>query len=453
MPSYCRHCGRAVSEGLSRCDSCGAPLNGTLREKNVPIPGLSTEVKESPKDLFEYALQLVSRDALDDAILQLKRALKVDPNFVPALALLGDLYGRIGEKEKAVDYFDRALALDKDYEPARLGKEALLSQPSPLPYPGSATEADQRWMGHPFPLIVATFIAIGLLMGTRLIKSYNDRSQPGTYQPPITIAPESPGPATAPPSPPPVPSLIQRGFAAFNEGRFQEASALFRSALERDPSNQEARTGYLLAEAALKEERTGRRLSVSAVPSPRTPGNTTWVQPVAPPSATVERTQTPTTSTPLYLPSPVTTPSGTPPPPIPAPQTSSSPIPSGATYAIRPEEVVSVPSQPTPPPPRPDPLQLEREAQDLIWSGQFEAAAGKIRTLLSLGVPENREGEIRQQLALILQRLGRFSEAAAEYERAINAYRRQIEKGQDVPTARKGMQVCQQGLGICRQSR
>ncbi len=62
------------------------------------------------------------------------------------------------------------------------------------------------------------------------------------------------------------------------------------------------------------------------------------------------------------------------------------------------------------------------------------------------------DGDRYQQSALALQQQGDFRRARAAYEKAIRAYQAQIAAGRDPQTASAGLQACQTGLQICQQS-
>jgi tetratricopeptide (TPR) repeat protein len=131
------------------------------------------------------------------------------------------------------------------------------------------------------------------------------------------------------------------------------------------------------------------------------------------------------------------------------PQSPAIPSPTEKPPAINPP-TSSVPSIPPPPPSIED---LERQAAQKVSEGDFASAAQIYRTILSRGVGIEREGYIRQQLALALQQLRRYDEAAEEYANAIAAYKRQIEQGINVAAAQRGIEACQRGLEICKRAR
>ena len=151
MASFCRHCGNAIADGEVRCVCCGAllassspfiphsssRLNGNLAEGRFAPPS-STSPQETPDELLEQAFRLMDEGAFDDAILLCRRALTLDPQKVAAYGLLGNLYERVGEPERALKAYEQALALDSHYEPAKLGIERLQqAREKPPPFPES----------------------------------------------------------------------------------------------------------------------------------------------------------------------------------------------------------------------------------------------------------------------------------------------------------------------------
>jgi len=125
---FCRHCGNAIGDGVEKCTHCGASLNGKAVPENIqtPLTEPANKLPEvSPEDLLAQAMKLADEGAYDDAILLCRRAIGLKGDFVAAYAFLGELYERVGERDKALAAYEKALELDKDYEPAKLGKERL----------------------------------------------------------------------------------------------------------------------------------------------------------------------------------------------------------------------------------------------------------------------------------------------------------------------------------------
>jgi tetratricopeptide (TPR) repeat protein len=477
---------------VEKCAHCGASLNGKTVPENSQTPPTEPANKlpeVSPEDLLAQAMKLADDSAYDDAILLCRRAIGLKGDFVAAYAFLGELYERVGERDKALAAYEKALELGKDYEPAKLGKERLekTSPQKPFLSPES-TVSNWVWSGHPLPLLGATALVIFLLFVVRAIVPPVPKSQPVPPQPPITLAPlpqPHAAPVTALPLPAAVEVALKKGMEALNAKRYDEAIRWFERALQFAPNNNEARSWLLIARAMKEEVQSQRRPPVIAarpepaplpvLPAPppqRESSGETMQSQQKPPQqspAKVESRQQqinqqpqPTWSwqphwgypSPMMPQSPQANPFLVPTQPqrpaIPnIPQSPAIPSPTEKPPIINPP-TSSVPSIPPPPPSIED---LERQAAQKVYEGDFASAAQIYKTILSRGVEIEREGYIRQQLALALQQLRRYDEAGEEYANAIAAYKRQIEQGINVSAAQRGIEACQRGLEICRRAR
>lgn len=473
MASFCRHCGSAIADGEVRCVCCGALLasppspNGNLAEDNsVSLP--SALPQETPDELLQQALRLMDEGAFDDAILLCRRALALDPQKVAAYGLLGDLYERVGEPERALKAYEQALALDSHYEPAKLGIERLQqakekppSRPESLP---PATPSATLWHGHPLPLLAAAALVVTMLFVVRaFVPPPLSQGSSGATNSPILLMPSPTTPLPTPTASPSVQEAMKKGLEALNHRHYDGAIRWFSQALRQDPNNNEARSWLMLAQAMKDEQQTKREqpLVAQAAPSspqplpvPRfsAPSATETARPTPPMGNTAPPspawTGQPRTVAPFPTPSPFLRPPSRPLPSSP-PSSPSSPAPP----QVRPDTPPSgnlTASSPAPLPPSPE--ELEQRAMQQALQGNLAAAADLYRMALTSLRDPNREGFLRQQLALTLQQLGRYEEAAAEYERAIAAYQRQIERGVQVEAAQRGIEACRRGLEICRQS-
>lgn len=489
LASFCRHCGNAIGDGVEKCNHCGASLNGAQnhhQKENLPNEPTNKLPEVSPEDLLAQAMKLAEEGAYDDAILVCKRAVGVKGDFVAAYAFLGELYERLGEREKALNAYEKALELDKDYEPAKLGKERLEREPEKPAVPLPKEEGSWVWVGHPLPLLGATALVVSLLFAVRAFIPPVPRKQPIQQQPPITLAP-SPhlpsAPQTAPPMPAAVEAALKRGMDALNAQKYDEAIRWFERALQFAPNSNEARSWLLIARAMKEEAQEQRRPSIVAarpepVPLPILPSpeqqtsqpkrSQTTPQPTRQFSAQIDSSQqqqNPVTpawmwqsqwgSTSPTMPQSNPMPSfmvqSQPQRPI-LPNTPQSPIITSPTEKA-PSVNPSASSLPNIPPPPLSVEDMERMAAQKVYEGDFVSAVQIYRNIISQGVGIEREGYIRQQLALALQQLRRYEEAAEEYANAIAAYKRQIEHGINVPTAQRGIEACQRGIEICKRAR
>ncbi len=493
LASFCRHCGNAIGDGVERCSHCGASLNGKINsasEENLPHEPVNKLPEVSPDDLLAQAMKLADEGAYDDAILVCRRAIGLKEDFVAAYAFLGELYERVGETEKARRAYEKALELDKDYEPAKLGKERLEKASLP-PLTPPRESSSWVWLGHPLPLLGATALVVSLLFAVRMIAPPVPKPQPVPPQPPITLAPSPQSPAapmTVPPLPAAAEVALKRGMEALNAQKYDEAIRWFERALQFAPNNNEARSWLLIARAMKEEAQSQRRPPVVAArpetpPLPVLPSLSTREQsssqsstpssrsPRQPSTAVESRqnqpqvVQMPTYPTWVWQPqsgstspmmpqstqgSPFTTQAQPQYPIVPTfPQSPALPSPTEKPPAITPPTGSGSSVLPTPP----SVEDLERQAYRKVYEGDLAGAAQIYRTILSQGVGIEREGYIRQQLALALQQLRRYDEAAEEYEKAIAAYKRQIERGINTAAAQRGIEACQRGLEICRRAR
>lgn len=74
----------------------------------------------------KYAGSLIQLKKIPEAKKMYEFILKENPKFVPALNNIGYIYYQNGDKKKAIEYYNKAIALDPDYEQALLNKAALL---------------------------------------------------------------------------------------------------------------------------------------------------------------------------------------------------------------------------------------------------------------------------------------------------------------------------------------
>ena len=93
---------------------------------------LGEALNEFPRSSRLWFAQGVAQSALDkpeEAAVSFRRASELEPTFAPALAYLGMTYDQQGRFEEAVDYYERALALDGRLGAAHyLAAEALLKR-------------------------------------------------------------------------------------------------------------------------------------------------------------------------------------------------------------------------------------------------------------------------------------------------------------------------------------
>lgn len=98
----------------------------SLGELIQKTDGISLDKHLEMQGVFQKAFSLMSKKQWKLAELGFLKMLKTVPNHVPSLGNLGLCYGHLGQFSKAISSFDRALAIDPDYEPAILNREQFL---------------------------------------------------------------------------------------------------------------------------------------------------------------------------------------------------------------------------------------------------------------------------------------------------------------------------------------
>lgn len=77
------------------------------------IANLSDDVKNSIA-LYNKAIESIGKGSEDIAVIELKKAVSINPNFHEAINLLGLCYAYTGEKEKASRMFERVIELERN---------------------------------------------------------------------------------------------------------------------------------------------------------------------------------------------------------------------------------------------------------------------------------------------------------------------------------------------------
>jgi len=95
----------------------------------------------------------------DEAVAELEKALRLNPDYIQALSNLGNIYGKRGEIHRSIPYFEKVLKLDPHYAPAHynLGKALQLT--------GRGEEAVESYQNavHENPYFEQAFFNLGFL--------------------------------------------------------------------------------------------------------------------------------------------------------------------------------------------------------------------------------------------------------------------------------------------------
>lgn len=77
---------------------------------------------------FEKAFELQSCGQYDKAIEELNKALHIDPHFVEAQYLMGNIYNLMGDTDKAVTFYEKVLKIDPMYSKAKYMLDLLVDE-------------------------------------------------------------------------------------------------------------------------------------------------------------------------------------------------------------------------------------------------------------------------------------------------------------------------------------
>jgi tetratricopeptide (TPR) repeat protein len=126
----------AITNFTKVCDIGDPTEQFTLDAKNF-ITDLEEQIFRTDKisldqyfeaqELFENSHDKMVEKKWELAKIGFKKVLEITPNHTQSLGNLGLCYGHLGEKNKALDTLDKALAIDPYYEPAIINKKAIES--------------------------------------------------------------------------------------------------------------------------------------------------------------------------------------------------------------------------------------------------------------------------------------------------------------------------------------
>lgn len=121
---------------LDRFDEAEVAAKEALRLEPNYQPALKL-LDELKQEHYDSGIAFLTEEAYDGAIAAFKAAIEIDPGFIETHHALGLAYLATGELEMAKERAEEALRLDADYEPA----QALLDAIKPAPIPPVAAES------------------------------------------------------------------------------------------------------------------------------------------------------------------------------------------------------------------------------------------------------------------------------------------------------------------------
>jgi tetratricopeptide (TPR) repeat protein len=417
---FCTQCGAYNTDDSRFCHQCGHRLQP---ERKMPPLDESVFQLDSPEQqqkiqqLLDEALTHESQGRLHEAALACEGVLVLDPANTSAHSLLGLIYEKQGDLQKALAEYEKVVALNPDSVADRAKLEEVrrrLHMPSPRPPQEEPNQA---------PLLIAIFVAVGLFVLGLAAMNYQARPRsspaptqtpavtqsapPAAYSPYNWYAPAAPGYA-----PPPVPQM-----PPLKPDNLSVAPPRERSAEQQGSATRAERTPLPpLPPITVVPSQS------AATPSNRSHGRTSSPEPSTGGSVVM-------------------------------PDVALQPGAGGQTPERQP--VMEITVRPgtggnggvvAPPPPSMESEDLMRVAQQHQLAGRYREAIPLYQKALQ-GATD--KGFIYQQIGLCYQRLGELDSARNAYQQAIAEYERQIAANQNVERARRGLEAAKQGLVAC----
>ena len=460
---YCHDCGTGNTVDSKYCKECGTKINDGFRTMMLSVQdlaqGQSDEALDRLTRLLDMAFWHNEAGNIAAAITAGEAALAINPNSTTAHSLLGSLYEKKGEDDKAIEHFEAVLALNPNSQADASKLDQLrrgvhvraVSPPGAhlwLP-PGlvkMAPKVQEKWaaiaatrLDRPAslprrPLYAAGgaalfVLACGLLVtrpwGTAEARTSTATAIPPAPSPAVAVdrsAFGAPPQAEAAAGSPPTRPLVLSGASAYTA---PYAAPMLTS---HDPF-----AGVVpSAPPAPRDRETSPLWSLPTVPA--RPSRSRRVAGRGLPALPLTLTAIPASSGELS-PAPVTLPNGAPRATVEAlPQHTVVVSSLGNAYA--PSGTAELPSH------------IHITVHQLR-SSDADPSAGSVGD--GAGA-DGGQGDSYQQRALALQQGGDYRQARLAYGSAIRAYETQIASGHDVVTAQRGVAACQTGLQICQQS-
>jgi tetratricopeptide (TPR) repeat protein len=134
--------GHPANELVQRAQESIASFEQHLRQES----GATLDEYLQAKEQFDHAFSLMEKRHWPQVIEGFQAVVALNPTHPPSYGNMGICYGYLGCKQEALVAFDRALALDPSYEPARLNRQvvAALVEGEKLPESGFRSVAYYR---------------------------------------------------------------------------------------------------------------------------------------------------------------------------------------------------------------------------------------------------------------------------------------------------------------------
>lgn len=467
---FCNDCGTRNSVDSKYCKECGSKVNDGYRTMMLTVDDLAAVEDDQGQQrltrLLDMAFWHNEAGHTDAALRAAEAALKIHPLCTTAHSLLGTLYERKGDDDKAIEHFEEVVRLNPDSEADAAKLEQVrrgvhvkaIAQPATYKWlppalaglssgtlPG--TDWKQR-LRKPNPALASGAAALLVLtVGWAAIKestppaSRVQGTSPTVVVPaPVTSVANSSFAAgmNAAPNPLPAPIVLPPRTApgvkvkpvvpqnAVN-GPFGEALApgLPTAPLVRTPRRARSTSVRVASRPRVGGSNSLPALNLRAVPLPSAglaPMPISGIAPALPTTSVASMPQHTVVVSRLASASA---------PPLPSPPPDSGGASSANSGSPSPRISIRINSGPT--------------SESISISDH----SSPVRHTTGTG---GGDGDSLQQSAWDLQNQGDFRRARSTYQKAIHAYKSQIASGHDTDTAKRGLQSSQTGLQICEQS-
>ncbi|HIE08354.1 MAG TPA: tetratricopeptide repeat protein [Armatimonadetes bacterium] len=436
---FCVKCGAKNPDGAQFCWRCGERIH---RRRPEPIPEeefVTPEEEERQfKKLLDRAFELSERGEVEEAISACEEALKLRPTATTALSLLGSLYERKGEKEKAIECYRKVVLLDPNAAAER-GRLLQLGEEVPLPEAPPVRRKVGTALGVSGVVLLLALIVWATIAGYNYAKPSKPRASA-----PALEAPSFPPPSTAQVRPAPF------GGWAGPSGYGPRPTTAAPSRERKAERKKEARKPSPPSKPAPPTTRR-KETETKVASSPSFPSPTGW-RPY--PRYYGGYYARPPSYAPLKTSPEVRAPS---PPPLPRVRR---PEKEGRKSASPRPVVPARPSVPSQPPqrarivvesPSPSPEEVakaeEAEGHRRYLEGDYHSAIAHYRRALGLVKDSLQRAQLLQRLGDAYRDSGDFESARLQYKNAIEEYRKAMKEGA-VEEARRGIAACRAALEV-----
>ncbi len=435
----CSECGARNADHSHLCGQCGAQLGAAVDDADKGYTGDTDQIPPqqavSAQDLVAQASEVLAEGHTSEAAELCERALALEPNYLPAFALLGMAHEEAGDLQAALDAYLSVLRIDPsraaERQKVNLLKLQILRGHQPSP---EEDEQVESWLRYaPLLLSVAAALLV-FVVGALLIVSARNAHRLDDVGQAYEFT-------------------MSAGNAAMADGRYAKAASHFQAALQASPDDKAAAIRLQRARKQLAQDASRTAQLPKYIPSK---GPNPFA-PVVIPATADEEPVTTAQPPPLPPPTPISQAlrppyrevrGGSRRPSATSPSTDGKPASkaSGRNDIISPRnDARTIKAIGSAPPAAATPSD-DKPGQISIWTSDKPPAAASAATPKQ---PAVNPDQLRAQ-ADKLKRQGRYSEAAASYGQAREAYRQRMQNNPQLSAATKAsIDACKAQQDLC----